>query len=214
MYHILDTETASLQGGVCEIAWLVVDDELNVLDTYYSRVNPERPIEPGAQAVHGISDADVVGCPTLAEVAKLLDKPIKLIAHNSQFDRRMIEPSIKVESELCTLALARQHITGTANHKLSTLAAHIGVDNGKAHNALYDVEMVRQVLLHVKQSTGVDVASLFARRADPKMLHKMPFGKYKGHMVASMPSDYKKWLLKQPGLDQDVRYTLTKMKGI
>ena len=38
------------------------------------RVNPEMPIPPSATAVHGISDADVAGCPPFAEIApKLAD---------------------------------------------------------------------------------------------------------------------------------------------
>ena len=45
MYTILDTETASLQGGVVELALLHIDTELNVLGEFHTRVNPERPKE-------------------------------------------------------------------------------------------------------------------------------------------------------------------------
>jgi DNA polymerase III epsilon subunit-like protein len=68
VYCILDTETASLYKGVVEVAWLWVDANLNVLDEQCHRVNPECRIEPGARAVHGISDEDVAGCPTIVQI--------------------------------------------------------------------------------------------------------------------------------------------------
>lgn len=83
LYHILDTETASLQGGVCEIAWLVVDDNLDVQSEFCSLVNPEIPISEGAKAVHGISDEDVADKPTLAQIAQEhLPEPITIVGHN------------------------------------------------------------------------------------------------------------------------------------
>lgn len=82
MYYILDTETAGLSGGVVELAWLRVDSALNVQESFVSRCNPQRKIDAGAYAVHGISDADVASAPVLAELATLLPEQIDMIAHN------------------------------------------------------------------------------------------------------------------------------------
>lgn len=60
---VLDTETTGLQGEVIELA--LVDAWGRTL--FDERIRPSCPIEPGAQAVHGISDADVQDCPTIAE---------------------------------------------------------------------------------------------------------------------------------------------------
>lgn len=213
-YYILDTETASLSGGVCEIAWLEIDNNLQVVSSFQSFINPERSIEPGAQAIHGISDSDVASSPTLKEVSAYLNTPIKLIAHNAQFDRRMIYHAIPVAGELCTLSLARRYIKGTENHKLSTLAAHLGLDASGAHSALADVNMVLGVLQHVLTLAGEPLEVLWQRATAPQVVHRMPFGKYKGQLTQSVPDDYKKWLLQQPGLDPNIRYTFTKMTGV
>lgn len=82
MYHILDTETAGFSGGVVELAYLRVDSALNVLESFVSRCNPQRKIDAGAYAVHGISDKDVASAPTLAELALRLPERIDMIAHN------------------------------------------------------------------------------------------------------------------------------------
>lgn len=81
-FTILDTETASLHGGVVEIAWLRINDKLEVIDEFQSLVNPERPIDPGAFAIHGISEEDVAWSPTLAMIAEKITWPVYMIAHN------------------------------------------------------------------------------------------------------------------------------------
>jgi DNA polymerase III epsilon subunit-like protein len=55
MYYVLDTESASLSSGVVELAWLRVDSQLNIVEEFVSRCHPQRKIDAGAYAVHGIS---------------------------------------------------------------------------------------------------------------------------------------------------------------
>ena len=214
MYYILDTETASLHGGVVEIAWLEVDSDLNILAEHCYRVNPERPIESGAQAIHGISDADVADCQTLAEIAKLIPAPIVLIAHNSQFDARMISPAIAVKSQLCTLALSRQYVKGVSRHKLEVLQAELSLPKQTSHTALGDVHTVRDLLLHILPLTGVDLPTLVDRADAPRMLTHMQFGKYAGLPMLQVPRSYRDWLLEQGELDKHLKYTLTRLKDL
>ncbi len=58
------------------------------------RINPGMPIPPQSTAIHGISDADVVGCPTFKEVAKSLAAYIEgcdIVGYNSiKFDVPML----------------------------------------------------------------------------------------------------------------------------
>lgn len=213
-FFILDTETASLTGGVVEIAWLRVDFNLDILDQHCVRVNPERPIEPGAQAIHGISEADVADCPTLAEVAKLLPPSLALAGHNCGFDERMIKPAVAVHTKLCSLALARRYITGTTNHKLSTLQAELGLPVRESHTALGDVLTVRDLLLHLLPLTGVDLQTLWERENMPKMLQKMPFGAHKGKRLLNVPAPYRAWLLSQADIPKDLRFSLERLHGL
>ena len=214
-FYILDTETTGLKNaGICEIAWLKVDKDLNILEQFDSRVNPERPIEPGAQAIHGITDADVVGMPVLAEIAARITGPITIIGHNCSFDMRMISSHIEVAGSLCTLALSRRYIKQTSNHKLSTLKAELNLPDQVSHSALGDVLTVRDLLLYLLPIVGGGIPTLVTRQEKPKVVHRMPFGKYKGKLSMEVPSDYRKWLLSQDGVDKDIRYTFEKMKGV
>lgn len=211
MYTILDTETASLRGGVVELAMLHIDTELNVLGEFHTRVNPERPIEPGAFAVHGISDADVADAPTLAQIPEL-SLVTHAVAHNYPFDSRMLKGRLNAEASLCTLSLSRQYLKGTANHKLENLKRELGLPDQKSHSALGDVYTTLDLLRHLLPLTGVPLDTLFKRAAQPKMIHRMTFGKHKGLLISQVPADYRSWLLGQENLDKDLRYTLERLK--
>lgn len=214
LYHILDTETASLKGGVCEIAWLVVDDNLEVKSEFCSLVNPERPIDPGAQAVHGISEADVADKPTLKQIAdEHLPEPIVIVGHNCAFDIRMVKEHIKVSESICTLALARKYIKGTTNHKLETLQTELKFPEQKSHSALGDVYTARDLLLHLNSKFEVTLQSALADSKIPRLVHLMPFGKHKGRALLQIPRDYREWLLQQE-LDKDLRFSLEKIRSI
>ena len=214
---ILDTETAGLQGGVCELAFLRVDYDLNILEEFCVRVNPERPISPQATAIHGISDADVADCPTLAQVtagiARFVD-PVTYIGHNCSFDQRMTDPFIRPLLSMCTLALAREFITGTTNNKLATLQAELGLPVQKSHSALGDVHTTRDLLLHILPIAGVDFRTLLARANKPKLIAKLPYGKYKGITILRVPKDYRDWMLEQSDIPRDVRFTLEKFRNL
>lgn len=205
--HIIDTETASLQGGIVELAWLEVDKDLNILSEFRTLVNPERPIEPVAQAIHGISDDDVKDAPTIWGIPELAGIK-QAVAHNWKFDQRMLGEAVQVESSLCTLALARRYIRGTTNHKLETLQRELGLPAQRSHSALGDVHTVRDLLLYLLPKTGLDIETLFDRRAEPKLLHRMPFGKHKSKRFDQIPPDYLDWLGSLPDLDKDLKLTL------
>lgn len=215
MYTILDTETTGLNNaGVVQIAWLSVSKELEVLDSFCSLVNPEKPIEDGARQVHGICDEDVASSPKLEEVCSRLNRPFNLFAFNAPFDTRMIAPAIKPDTQFCVLKLARQYIRGTTNHKLETLQRELSLPAQKSHDALGDVHTTLDVLKHCLTLAEVPLETLIARQCEPSMVSKMPFGKYKGVPMLSVPLAYRKWLLDQKDLSADMRFTLEKLNRI
>lgn len=67
------------------------------------RVNPGVPIQPGAQAVHGISDADVAGCPgvdTLVEPLRQLAGGVTVVTYNGRkFDLPVLRRCAGFEPE-------------------------------------------------------------------------------------------------------------------
>ena len=214
-FLISDVESTGLNpppapaSGVVEVAYLELDmNTLEILDEGYSRVQPGCPIHPEASKVHGISDADVIHAPKLGEVYKFEDAVIHS-GHHSSFDLKFLAGQYdNLIGSLCTLALARQYIHDSPNHKLGTLVDHLGLQKGQAHNALADCHMTRHLLIHIIEKSGRDLKAHIAAARKPKILHVLPFGKYKGRNLLDLPRDYVLWFLSQDEIDRDLRYSL------
>ena len=156
----LDTETSGLKQEdghrIIEIALLTYDlDTQKLVDKYVQRINPERSIDPGAQAVHGISYSDLIGKPKWDDVAQDIADRLStaelLIAHNMGFDGPFIAAELNrvgvdvpdVHS-LCTMTGARWACPDGKLPKLGELCFALGIpyDTSAAHSALYDVEIM------------------------------------------------------------------------
>ena len=68
-YYIVDTETSGTDetAGVCEVAFLEIDENFNELARVQSLIDPEVMISPSASGIHGLVDDDVKDFPTLSE---------------------------------------------------------------------------------------------------------------------------------------------------
>lgn len=156
----IDTETTGLEQAkghrIIEIAMLSYDLETQALvDTWVQRIDPERSIDPGAQAAHGIAYTDLVGQPKwedlAEEVAKRIGTADLLIAHNMGFDGPFIGAELlRVGCEvpnvhsLCTMENARWACPDGKLPRLGELCFALGVpyDRAKAHSAQYDVSVM------------------------------------------------------------------------
>lgn len=211
--NIVDTETAGLGGGVCEIAYMRLDEWGRLIGEPFSRrLNPGRPIEARAQEIHGISDEMVADLPTLAD-AMTGSTPIYWIGHNASFDQRVCAPTLQAAKTVCTLKLARQYFPQAPNHRLDTLREYLGLSQQKAHSALGDIINTHELLTHVLDFTGLSLLTLFERQTQPRLLAKMPFGKHKGMPMTLVPRDYREWMLSEE-IDNDLRFTLTQLKDV
>ena len=151
-----DTETC----GIVEIAAVRVRDG-KVTDTFQTLINPQMPIEPGAMAVHHITDADVKAAPLMREVWPLFKDFIgddMLIAHNGHaFDFRIINRfSRKLDKQKLqnirydSLILARSLYADSRN-SIDALAERFGFDPGNRHRALDDVIVLNKIFLRLIQ---------------------------------------------------------------
>lgn len=212
-FIISDTETVGLHpppapaSGVVEVAYLELDmNTLGILDEGYSRVQPGCLIHPEASKVHGIMDADVIHAPKLGEVYKFEDSVIHS-GHSAAFDLKFLAGQYdNLVGSLCTLALARQYIHDSPNHKLGTLVDHLGLPRGQAHNALADCHMTRHLLIHIIEKSGRDLKAHIAAARKPKVIMQMPFGKYKGQKIATLPRWYIDYFADKE-IDPDLRYS-------
>jgi DNA polymerase III subunit epsilon len=92
---LVDVETTRLENpDIVQIAILHVDGRV-LLDTL---VRPSHPIDPGAQAVHGITDAMVATAPPLLEIADQIEAAIvgrTVIAYNAPFDHGALRSALE-----------------------------------------------------------------------------------------------------------------------
>lgn len=215
-YFVADTETTGLgpQAKAVEMAWAEIDENLNVLQIVHTLIDPEIPICPGASGVHGITNADVEDSPTLEEfIDVVLGGPITdeviFIAHNVVFDKPYFKPVMpNMIGDACTLRLARRFFPDAPNHKLQTLKFHLGLKSGDAHRADGDVVTCLDLLSKIVEKSDLTLDELAHMNSQPQIVSHMPFGKYRGQAIASIPKDYITWLRKQQDLDGDLRYTL------
>ena len=212
-FLISDVESTGLHpppapaSGVVEVAYLELDmNTLEILDEGYSRVQPGCPIHPEASKVHGITDADVIHAPKLGEVYKFEDAVIHS-GHSAAFDLKFLAGQYdNLVGSLCTLALARQYIHDSPNHKLGTLVDHLGLPKGQAHNALADCHMTRHLLIYLIEKSGRSLQAHIAAARKPKVVMTMPFGKFKGQKIATLPKWYIDFFADKE-IDPDLRYS-------
>ncbi|MBN9073044.1 MAG: DNA polymerase III subunit epsilon [Rhizobiales bacterium] len=162
---IFDTETTGLdsrEDRVIEIGAVELVNRFPTSRTFHHYINPDgRPIHPDAQAVHGISLADLADKPVFAEIAEKFIEFIdgaKLIAHNANFDMgfinaefaRLGHPAIDAARVVDSLALARRkHPMGP--NSLDALCRRYGIDNSRRtkHGALLDSELLAEVYVEL-----------------------------------------------------------------
>jgi DNA polymerase III subunit epsilon len=155
----LDFETTGLEQEkghrIIEAALVLRDLDTGApVGKFVQRFNPQRPIDPAAQAVHGISLDDLLGKPTFEEVAPklaaLLQRVPYIVAHNGEsFDlpflfRELLRVGQPLpEVRLCDTMLTGRWATPDGSvPNLGTLCWASGVDYNRdeAHAAEYDVD--------------------------------------------------------------------------
>lgn len=220
LVDLFDTETAGLQGGVCDIAIVRINNNFETVWQAESLCDPERLISEGATEIHGITNEMVQYEPTLAEFMAMHNQPFHredavVGGHNTSFDIRMIDGHLpQMYRKICTLRLAREIYPDAPDHKLQTLREMLGLEGGTAHRAMGDVVTSINLLKHMAEATGRDLEGLIQLNARPMDGNsKMPWGKaHKNVKLKDLPSSYVAWLLSLSNLDPDLRAGLLARK--
>lgn len=167
MRHIiLDTETTGLSakeghriieiGAVEMINYSLTGEKLHLY------INPEREIDEGAQAIHGISGEFLQDKPVFSAVADAFLEFVgddMLVIHNAPFDvgflnaelERCQKPLLQDVRVTDTLALARQKFPG-AQASLDALCRRFQIDNSHRdlHGALIDADLLAGVFVELQ----------------------------------------------------------------
>lgn len=162
---VLDTETTGLdprQGHrIIEVACIEMENRRLTGRHLHKYVNPEREIDAGAQAVHGISLEFLADKPKFSDIADEFLEFIngaELVIHNAPFDLGFLNAELRrldrvpVET-LCsgvvdTLRMAKDLHPGKRN-SLDALCERYEIDNSSRtlHGALLDTELLADVFL-------------------------------------------------------------------
>lgn len=158
VHFAVDTETTALKDPhPVEIAAVKVTD---FSAAFCQRIRTTARIDPRAQAVHGISHAALINCPSEPVAMRAFldflhahagNRPVVLVAHNARFDREVIERALlrcglalpPHTTWECTMLMSR-----ALNHKsckLSDCCERAGIAYEDAHCALPDAIMCARV---------------------------------------------------------------------
>ena len=170
---VLDTETTGLAASqghrIIEIGCIEIVNRRFTGRDYHSFLNPERDIDEGAEAVHGMSRADLESQPRFSDIADEFLEFIaeaELVIHNAEFDVGFLEYELKLMKHpqakltehatvLDTLSLARKLHPGQRN-SLDALCKRYNVDASRrnVHGALIDAELLAKVYLAMTGGQG------------------------------------------------------------
>lgn len=180
---VFDTETTGMNTDgpvylghrVIEIGCVEVIDRKLTGKTFHVFIKPDRPVDPEAIEVHGITDDFLADKPDFSEIADDFIEFIRgaeIVAHNAGFDVGFLNhefsmlptkhPTIEELSEVTdSLMIARrgeyrqrevQQVLGKplpSRKNLDSLCDYYGVDSSSRtyHGALLDAELLAEVFL-------------------------------------------------------------------
>ena len=161
----LDTETTGISPSdghrIIEIGALELMHHLPTGRKLHLYINPERDIDDGAVAVHGITSNFLADKPVFADIvdefqAFIVDDP--LVIHNANFDmgfinaelKRLDRPALPMAQSIDTLMMARKKFPG-AQANLDALCRRFDIDNSHRdlHGALVDADLLAAVYIEL-----------------------------------------------------------------
>jgi DNA polymerase III subunit epsilon len=180
---VLDTETTGLSPAngdrLIEIGCIELLNRKPSGQHLHLYVNPQRPSDPGALAVHGLTEEFLADKPLFEHVADELLAFVadsELIIHNAPFDVGFLDAELArlgksgirdhVAGVTDSLALAKQMFPGKQN-SLDALCRRFEVDNSRRtlHGALLDAGLLADV--YVQMTRGQDSLVIDASTVGP-----------------------------------------------
>lgn len=154
-----DTETTGLlaaNGHIVEIGAIRFDRN-GTLDCYSTLINPGCPMPPDATRINNITNEMLRDCPSAEQIIPSFlefSQDTILVAHNAGFDVRYM--NIELERAgfsmlrnkvVDTLNLSKRIFPDLPNHRLQTLAYHLGIKSLHAHRAADDARVCMEVFI-------------------------------------------------------------------
>lgn len=155
---IVDTETTGVahDDEAISVGILLLEIEsptgllIRRVGQYLGFREPRKTIHPAAARVHGLTREELAGKSfDVREMERLVSQAEVLVAHNAEFDARMLLPHVPTIGEKEWRCSWRQYpwIVDLPNKKLDTVCAYLGVERIAPHNALLDCVALAECLI-------------------------------------------------------------------
>lgn len=163
----IDFETANrYPNSACSVGLVKVANG-QIVDEYYTLIKPPKMVfDPMNVSIHGIKASDVMNAPSFStawdnDIFDFIDY-LPLVAHNASFDMNVLRAlftTYGLEGEpkkyACTVSASKKTYPELPNHKLSTVAAHLGIPL-RHHQALDDARASALIMIDVFRRHKVD----------------------------------------------------------
>ncbi|WP_163654116.1 ATP-dependent DNA helicase DinG [Listeria sp. PSOL-1] len=161
-YMVVDLETTGNQANrsdrMIQFAAVLVENN-QIIQTYSSFVNPNRPIPAFIKELTGITEEDVRNAPEFQDIAPVINSLLEdtiFVAHNVNFDwtflqKEMERAEIEIASvhKLDTVELARILYPGVDSYKLQDLSDEFGLTHNDPHKADSDALVTAELLIQL-----------------------------------------------------------------
>ncbi len=161
IFIAIDVETTGLSPIVNELIEIsaIKYDGQKKIDTFTTLIKPKTRIPYYITNITGITNEMVQNSPFVEEVMPNLIKFIgksPIVAHNANFDYKFIQNysnnAFSKNTLIDTVQIGRKLYPSLPNHKLGTIAKHIGITEDGFHRAEFDCECCAQIYIEYKKA--------------------------------------------------------------
>ncbi len=189
-FVVFDIETtgfSSIKDKIIEIGAVKIEKG-EIVNTYSTFVNPERPIPFKIEQLTSINDDMVMDAPTieviLPEFLAFVGDAV-LVAHNANFDVGFIEQNCRYQdiehdfTSLDTVGLARVLLPNNSRYTLNIVAKALGISLENHHRAVDDANATAEIFLkfiemlqekHIYDLKGINQFGVM----NPNAIRKLP----------------------------------------
>lgn len=221
LIRVIDIETTGTDpasDAIIEIASVDMVRGGGITNARDTLVRPNKPIPPGASAVHHLVDEDVANAPSLAEVIERFRGADYFVAHNCEFERSFFAAQgITLGPWICTYKCALRvwpELEGHSNQELryalgrATPFPNFERGSISPHRAAFDVVVTAAIFEElIKRARW---SELVAWSGEPALHTRLHFGKYRGRRyadVAASDPDYLQWIIEKSELEEGIKHS-------